>query len=71
MKKILKSLSVLALTLAFAGAAYAGECCDKAVAKAKKGETCAKCEKEQCCKDAVAKLGDKAKACAACAKAKS
>ena len=44
MKQILKSLSVLALTLAFAGAAYAGECCTKAVDKAKKGETCAKCE---------------------------
>ena len=49
MKQILKSLSVLALTLAFAGAAYAGECCDKAVAKAKKGETCAKCETAKCC----------------------
>ena len=70
MKQILKSLSVLALTLAFASAAYAGECCDKAVAKAKKGETCAKCETAKCCQDAVKNLGDKAKPCEACAKAK-
>ena len=70
MKNLTKSLSVLALTLAFAGAAYAGECCTKAADKAKKGETCAKCEKDKCCQDAVKKLGDKAKPCAACAKAK-
>lgn len=70
MKQIIKSLSVLALTLAFAGAAYGGECCTKAVEKAKKGETCAKCEKNKCCQDAVSKLGDKAKPCEACAKAK-
>jgi len=70
MKNLIKSLSVLALALAFAGTAYAGACCTKAADKAKKGETCAKCETTKCCQDAVKKLGDKAKPCAACAKAK-
>jgi hypothetical protein len=70
MKNPIKSLSVIALTLAFASAAYAGECCTKAADKAKKGETCAKCEKAACCKKSVEDLGDKAKPCAACAKAK-
>ncbi|MEW6307130.1 MAG: hypothetical protein AB1705_27005 [Verrucomicrobiota bacterium] len=70
MRNLIKSLAVLAVTLALAGAAHAGECCTKAVAKAKKGETCAKCEKETCCQEAVKKLGKEAKACAACAKKK-
>lgn len=70
MKNIIKSLSVLALILAFAGSASAGDCCTKAVEKAKKGETCAKCESAKCCQDAVKALGDKAKPCEACAKAK-
>jgi hypothetical protein len=70
MKTIIKTLSVIAIAMALAGTAYAGECCTKAVDKAKKGETCAKCETTKCCQDAVKKLGDKAKACTACAKAK-
>lgn len=70
MKNLIKSLSVLALTLAFASAAYAGDCCTKATDKAKQGETCAKCETAKCCQEAVKKVGDKAKPCAACAKAK-
>jgi hypothetical protein len=70
MRNLIKSLTVLALTLAFAGAAYAGECCTKATEKARKGETCAKCEKAKCCQKAVKKLGDEAKACTACAKKK-
>ncbi len=70
MKNHIKILFVAALTLALTGTALAGECCAKAAAKAKKGETCAKCETAKCCQDAVKKLGDKAKPCAPCAKAK-
>ncbi len=44
----------------------------KAAAGAKAGTTCSHCEKDQCCKDAAAKVekNGKAKACEKCAKAK-
>ncbi len=61
--------AVLASGLLLSQTALAGDCCTKAAAKAKKGETCAACEKNACCKETVEKLAKdgKAKACEKCA----
>ena len=72
MKQIHRTLgiAVVAAMFAFAGVAYAKPCCDRAVAKAKRGMACVECVQNACCKDAIAKLGDQAKACKVCAKKK-
>jgi len=61
--------AVLATGLLLTQTALAADCCTKAAAKAKKGETCAACEKNACCKEPVEKLAKdgKAKPCEKCA----
>ena len=69
MKKLTQYAAVLAAVLALSASAFAGECCDKAVAGAKEGKLCAKCTEKACCKEAVgkaAKAGE-TKECAVCA----
>lgn len=68
MKHIQKILAALVLSSLIAGTAFAGECCTKAVDKAKKGEACAACVKGKCCKEAIKKAGEEAKPCKACEK---
>lgn len=68
MKKLIKHLAVVAAIMALAAPVLAGECCTKAAEKAKKGEACAQCSKGKCCKGAIKKLGEEAKACTKCAK---
>ena len=69
MKKVTQSLAVLIAVVALSASAFAGECCTKAVAAAKKGKVCEKCAVEACCKEAVAKAAKagETKTCKVCA----
>ena len=69
MKKVTQSLAVLLAVVALSASAFAGECCDKSVAAAKKGKVCEKCAEKACCKEAVAKASKagETKACKVCA----
>lgn len=72
MKMLTRCLTVatVAAILALSSSAWAGECCAKAAASAKKGKACEKCLTTACCKESakkVAKDGE-AKACTKCAK---
>ena len=68
MKRLIHSLTVVAMTVALATSVYAGACCEKAAAAAKEGQACVQCVKNACCKEAIKKLGDEAKPCQKCAK---
>ena len=54
--------------LALASSAYAGECCTKAVEKAKAGQACAACVSHKCCKQAIEKASAEVKPCEKCTK---
>ena len=70
MKSMFRSLTLAAVVGCFlvAQAAFAGECCTKAVADAKAGKVCEHSLTKQCCKNAVTKAGvaDQSKECALC-----
>lgn len=68
MKAITRSLA-LAIATAFltTASAQAGQCCTKAVDKAKVGKACAECVTHQCCKDAIKQAGAAVKPCEKCA----
>jgi len=68
MKRLLYSLTAALVAASLAATVYAGECCSKAVAAAKDGKACVQCVKSACCKEAIKKLGDEAKACQSCGK---
>ncbi len=71
MKKMIRYLTVALIAGALTvSTAFAGECCTKAAAKTKNGETCAKClaDAPACCKKASEKAAKEkdAKPCAKC-----
>lgn len=68
MKRLFYSLTAVVAAVCLVATVYAGECCDKAVAAAKKGQACSMCAKNACCKEAIKKMGDEAKPCQNCAK---
>ncbi|MBI5397294.1 MAG: hypothetical protein HZA91_18505 [Verrucomicrobia bacterium] len=65
MKKLSRylTLTIAAAFLAVSASVYAAPCCDEIVEKAKKGKACAFCAEKDCCKEAVKRLGEEAKAC--------
>jgi hypothetical protein len=67
MQLIRRTLLLALLGAALSVPAMAGECCKNAMAMAKEGKTCAKCQDKLCCKNAIKKIKADAKPCEVCA----